>query len=98
MATLESAVHDQNFDQLQEILNSSSKISPEILDKNLTSAISKGFIDAVVPLSSHGARITRPAFNQAMARKDPVVFQAFLDYGWDVNSTEFKHPPLRYES
>lgn len=47
-------------------------------------------------LLPNGACITKLAFLSAARSEDLAIFQEFLNYGWDINSTEFGEPALRY--
>jgi hypothetical protein len=44
-------------------------------------------IPTVELLISAGASLTQPVFHQAMTRADPAVFAAFVENGWDIDST-----------
>lgn len=97
MATLKDALQHSNMEEVMKILQSDHALPQRELNSALVTAISRdGPDDAIIPLLSHGAQITEGSICLAAARGDVVAFQAFLDYGWDINSLEFGQPALRY--
>lgn len=99
MATLKTTIVDGDIKGLQAQLSSNSDFTQLELDKALAVAVSsQGHIDAVVSLLAHGARINSVSFIVAVEQENVAVLQAFLDYGWDINSVEFDDPALRYGS
>ncbi|KAK0105328.1 hypothetical protein ONS95_004291 [Cadophora gregata] len=97
MATLESAIEDQDAALFEEILGSSPGPSQRELDQALSLAVDSelGLPDAVIPLFEKGARITESVFLEAAIREGVELFEIFLKYGWDINSVEFGEPALR---
>lgn len=95
MSSLEFFIRDHNLAQIESILCSTPQPPQREVDEALADAVDEGFIDAVELLLSHGANITEPAFLGATSRPDNRVFQAFLNHGWDINSTEYGETALR---
>ena len=100
MTPLEDAIQDRDLPEIQRILSSISAPSQDELDMALEMAVESdqhgGYIDALEPLLAAGANITESAFVGASHRDDNLVYQAFLDHGWDINSMEFGQPALRF--
>ncbi|KAH8590598.1 ankyrin repeat-containing domain protein [Bisporella sp. PMI_857] len=97
MATLQSAVFNQNLKQLEEILNSNPSPSQKDLNDALGWAASEdGHVDAILPLFTHGAQITGFSSHSAASSHNPVIFELFMKNGWNINSTEFKGPVLLF--
>jgi hypothetical protein len=100
MTPLEDAIQDRDLPEIQRILSSISAPSQDELDMALEMAVESdqdgGYIDALEPLLAAGANITESAFVDASHRDDNLVYQAFLDHGWDINSMEFGQPALRF--
>ncbi|PVH86239.1 ankyrin [Cadophora sp. DSE1049] len=97
MATLESAIEDQDIALVEELLRSTPGPSQRELDKALAFAVDPelGLPEAVIPLFEKGAHITENVFLEAITREGVELFEIFLKYGWDVNSVEFGQPALR---
>ena len=93
---LEAICAKGDLDQLQELFSSKPKPSQDELDKALSVATWAGHAKVVGLLLSQRARITYSAFYGATSRENTAIFQEFLDHGWDINSTEFEDPALRY--
>jgi hypothetical protein len=100
MTPLEDAIQDRNLPEIKRILSSIPAPSQDELDMALSMATDSdqhgGYIDALEPLLSAGALITESAFIGASHRDDNIVYRAFLDHGWDINSMEFGQPALRF--
>ncbi|KAH8690660.1 ankyrin repeat-containing domain protein [Talaromyces proteolyticus] len=92
---LNTACSNGDMDRVQDLLNSDWKPSQDELDTALQKATWGGYATIAALLLSKGARITSLAFSGAAYNKDPTIFQEFLNYGWDINSTEFGDPALR---
>lgn len=99
MAPLEDAIQDGDL-EIKRILSSIPAPSQDELDMALSIAAESnqhgGYIDALEPLLAAGANITESAFIGASHRDDNIVYQAFLDHGWNINSMEFGQPALRF--
>ena len=94
MPTLRKAIHDDDLNQLKQLLDLSSGSSPDEVDKALLYAVDRGHDGAVAQLLSHGAR-TELAFLGATRSQSPAVFQEFINHGWDINLMKFRVPALR---
>jgi hypothetical protein len=91
------ACSNGDLQKVQDLLDSDWKPSQEELDTALYNATWKGFVAITALLLSSGACITDMAFIGATHNEDPAIFQEFLNHGWDINSTEFGDPALRYQ-
>lgn len=72
--------------------------SQKDLNDTLEYAITDKLYSLVALLLDHGAQVTESVFRRACGSKDLVVFQCLLDHGWNINSTPFGEPALRYEA
>ncbi|KAI4917882.1 uncharacterized protein J4E92_008819 [Alternaria infectoria] len=54
-----------------------------------------GTIEMIDTLLKHGATLSFLAFLEAFEREETAVFQKLIDYGWDVDSTEFELPAVQ---
>ncbi|KAJ5900533.1 ankyrin [Penicillium subrubescens] len=70
----------------------------EDLNDALKDAVTDKVHGLVALLLEHGAQVTEAVFRRACNSNDLVVFQAFLDHRWDINSRPFGEPTLRYEA
>jgi hypothetical protein len=86
-----------DVDKVQELLNSDWKLSQAELNDALYKATLKGHATIAALLLSNGARITKITILAAARNEDLLIFQEFLNHGWEINSTEFGGPALRHE-
>lgn len=99
MAALDDALRHSNMVEVTKILQSDHMLSQQELNSALLTAVSRaGQDNAIAALLAHGAQITEGSICLAVTRGDVIAFQAFLDYGWDINSLEFGQPALRYST
>jgi hypothetical protein len=84
-------------DKVQDLLSSDWKPSQDELDMALRKATRKGSVTVTRLLLANGARITDLAVSGATYSKNPAIFEEFLNHGWDINSTGFGSPALRYQ-
>lgn len=74
---------------LENSLSECPAISQKELDECLSSAMGEGSLDMIRMLLQHGAKLQRLSFIRLNARADPAVFQLLMDYGFEINTTEF---------
>ncbi|KAF2120141.1 ankyrin repeat-containing domain protein [Lophiotrema nucula] len=69
-------------------------LSQSELNSALNYAVRKGSIDIVRTLQQCGARLTYLTFQDAIERGNVALFATFMDYGWNIDSTEFEYPAV----
>ncbi|KAL5325066.1 hypothetical protein ACEPPN_006188 [Leptodophora sp. 'Broadleaf-Isolate-01'] len=88
MGTLESVIEDHDIELMKKIMRSTPLPSQRELDTALALAVDPdpGLPETIVPLFQGCARITKSVFEDAAS---------MLNYGWDINSVEFRQTGLR---
>ncbi len=56
----------------------------------------EGYIDGLEPLPSCDAHITGSSFIGDSDRDDNIIYEVFLDHGWDINSMGSGQRDLRF--
>ena len=73
-------------------------VSDDQLQKGLSEAAWGGYPGVADILLSKGAKVDRMSFLGSANRGDPTMFELFIKYGFDINSTEFgEGTALRYD-
>ena len=68
------------------------------LQEGLFEALSNSNRTVIGLLLSKGAKLDMSCFMISINRANQGVFEELLDHGFDLNSTEFGEPALRYAS
>jgi hypothetical protein len=87
--TLQEAVLDEDHEAINAELSKSRKPSQRVLDDALALAIPRCSLETIRLILQLGAKLDVVAVSKAIERADPAVFQALMESGWDINSTEF---------
>jgi len=92
---IQNALSSDDVDQVRAWLERHPPSSYETLQECLLLAMPSGSIEVIDTLLKHGATLSFLAFVEAFERKETAVFQKLIDYGWDVDSTEFELPAVQ---
>ncbi len=98
LSSLRSAICDHDIDQIKQILQDTPIIPQVDLNRALSFATQKTKVEAIKVLMSQGAQVNENAFYFACSKHNVAIFEALLEFGWDINSVEFGEPALRYAS
>lgn len=92
---IQNALSSDDVDGVRAWLESHPSPSYEVLQECLLLAMPSGSLEMIDTLLNHGATLSFLAFLAAFERKETAVFQKLIDYGWDVDSTEFELPAVQ---
>lgn len=80
---------------VQAILNQPRDLWEGQLEYSLSNAICRSDPQIVRLLLSNGAKLGFSSFRHLLRIGDISILEAFLEHGWDLNSTEFGEPFIR---
>lgn len=92
---LVTASADGKAEDVQVILNQSRDLWDFQLGDSLSEAVYRRDPQIVRLLLSNGAKLDASSFRHLLRMDNISVLEAFLEHGWDVNSTEFGEPFIR---
>jgi hypothetical protein len=70
----------------------------DVLNAALLLALPYSSMQTITHLLAAGAALSSSAYYAAIKREDIRVFEALVEYGWDIDSTEFGSPVVSYVS
>ncbi|KAH7063893.1 ankyrin repeat-containing domain protein [Paraphoma chrysanthemicola] len=94
--SLHDAIVGNDMESLRAELTSHPNIGRKQLDACLALAMPSSHMDVIKVLLHVGARLNYRAFCAMIAREDPNVFQLLVDFGWDIDSTQFESTALHH--
>jgi hypothetical protein len=91
---LQNAIHAND----SRTITSHLPTSQDALNAALLLALPYSSIQTITHLLAAGAVLSSSAYYAAIKREDIRVFEALVEYGWDIDSTESGSPVVSYVS
>lgn len=93
---LYTAFKDGNAELVAEMLTKTRDRWQDQLQPSLFVSVSHCYYHIVDLLLSYGAKMDASTFRAVAHKEDARIFDEFLKHGFDINSTEFEEPILRF--
>jgi len=92
---IQNSLSSNDVDPVRAWLERHPPPSYEVLQECLLLAMPSGSLEMIDTLLKHGATLSFLAFIEPFEREETAVFQKLIEYGWDVDSTEFELPAVQ---
>jgi hypothetical protein len=88
---LQDAIGSNNPAGIESSLSECSATNrQDELNASLVQAMPHGSLETIQLLLTLGAKLKSTSFYSAIAREDAAMLQLLIDFGWDIDSTEFE--------
>jgi len=94
-AAVQDAISSNDVEVVRAWLKRHPPPSYNALQECLLLAMPNGSLEMIDTMLKHGATVSFLAFLEAFEREETAVFQKLIDYGWDIDSTEFELPAVQ---